>query len=278
MELTIPEVTTIFAYSDAPAEAYANAESRDEYVGEFYALDEVLAITVNRNVVILNDDKTDFDKTGLKLYAQRRDGVILEADWKDYNTAFTRINRPEEARDISFEEGRGRVGSDEADIASEIFDAPKPFDAISLTNRNFENVDYELLQMPSGNNPLAVVHYPDGYTGNIRSTTLVTKTVAEIIEEVIPDPEPAPDPEPKPEPEPDPEPTPDPKPEPEKKPEPQPVVKPTSEPVVREEPEEELAVPDTGAFGALVGAATSSLSIATIVVLGGIFLVKKHKN
>ncbi|MBO7561039.1 leucine-rich repeat protein [Candidatus Saccharibacteria bacterium] len=278
VELTIPEVTTIFAYSDAPAEAYANAESRDEYVGEFYALDEVLAITVNRNVVILNDDKTDFDKTGLKLYAQRRDGVILEADWKDYNTAFTRINRPEEARDISFEEGRGRVGSDEADIASEIFDAPKPFDAISLTNRNFENVDYELLQMPSGNNPLAVVHYPDGYTGNIRSTTLVTKTVAEIIEEVIPDPEPAPDPEPKPEPEPDPEPTPDPKPEPEKKPEPQPVVKPTSEPVVREEPEEELAVPDTGAFGALVGAATSSLSIATIVVLGGIFLVKKHKN
>ena len=116
--------------------------------------------------------------------------------------------------------------------------------------------------MPSGNNPLAVVHYPDGYTGNIRSTTLVTKTVAEIIEEVIPDPEP----------------TEEPKPEPEKKPEPQPEVEPTSELEVKEEPEEELSVPDTGAFGALVGATTSSLSIATIVVLGGIFLVKKHKN
>ncbi|MBO7560746.1 hypothetical protein J6T21_01755, partial [Candidatus Saccharibacteria bacterium] len=83
----------------------------------------------------------------------------------------------------------------------------------------------------SNNNPLIVVHYPDGYTGNIRNTTLVSTTVQEIIEDIT-------DPE----------------------------------------PEEELEVPDTGSFGALIGAATSSVSIATIIVLGGIFIAKRRKN
>ncbi len=252
-ELTVPQVTNIFAYSDAPAEAYANTESRDNYEGKFYALDEVLYLTANKNVVILSDDKTDFDKEGLKLYGLRRDGVVLESDWKTYNTAFTRASKP----DQNFEEGRGSLGDDTIDMAALVFDAPKPFEVISLTNRNFENVDYEFLPMPSGNDPLVAIHYPDGYTGNIRSTTLIAKTKEKIIEEVI---EEIVDPTPEPQPEPQPQPTPAPAPEPE------------------QEEEEELVVPDTGAFGALAGAATSSLSIATIIVLGGIFIAKKRKN
>ena len=240
---TIPKGTTIFGYSDAPAEAYANAESKNDYDGKFYALDEVLYLTSNKSKVLLNEDKTDFDKTGLKLYGLRRDGVILESDWQNYNTAFKRTETPE-GTNISFEEGRGALGPDDAAIAATVFDAPKPFSTISLANQNFANVDYEFLSMPSSDNPLIVVHYPDGYTGNIRNTTLISMTIEDIIEEITPDPEPA-------------------KPEP-AKPEP--------------EPEDELEVPDTGSYGALIGAATSSVSIATIIVLGGIFIAKRRKN
>ncbi len=231
---TIPKGTTIFAYSDAPAEAYANAESRNNYDGKFYALDEVLYLTSNKSKVLLEQDEegnnTGFDKTGLKLYGLRRDGVILESDWQNYNTAFKRTETPE-GTNISFEEGRGALGPDDAAIAATVFDAPKPFNAISLANENFANVDYEFVAIASNNNPLIVVHYPDGYTGNIRNTTLISTTVQEIIEDIT-------DPE----------------------------------------PEEELEVPDTGSYGALIGAATSSVSIATIIVLGGIFIAKRRKN
>ena len=241
---TIPKGTTIFAYSDAPAEDYANAESRDEYDGVFYALDEVLYLTTNKNFVILNDDKTDFDKEGLKLYAQRRDGVILESDnWQEYTTAFKRTEMPE-GLTLNFEEGRGRVGSDEADIAGTVYDAPKPFDTISLANENYANVDFEMLTMPSSDNPLVIINYPEGYTGNIRRATLVSKTKEQVIEEVIEIITPTPEPEPEP----------------------------------KDEPEEELAVPDTGAFGAIAGAAVSSISIATIVVLGGIYIANKCRK
>ena len=244
--LTVPQGTMIFAYSDAPAEVYANAESRSSYDGKFYALDEVLYLTTNKNYVILNDDKTDFDKDGLKLYGLRRDGVILSSDWQTYDTAFQRTSLPGDAKNITFEEGRGALGSDDAAIAAEVFDARKPFEIISLANRNFENVSYELLQMPSGNNPIVAVHYPDGYTGNVRSVTLFSKTKEQVIEEAT-NPEPAPAPQPTPTPAPAPE-------------------------------EEDLVVPDTGTFGALAGAATSSLSIATIIVLGGLFIAKRRKN
>ncbi len=242
--LTVPQETMIFAYSDAPAEAYANAESRSSYDGKFYALDEVLYLTANKNYVILNDDKTDFDKDGLKLYGLRRDGVILSSDWQTYDTAFQRTSLPEDAKNITFEEGRGALGPDDAAIAAEVFDARKPFEIISLANRNFENVTYELLQMPSGNNPIVAVHYPDGYTGNVRSATLFSKTKEQAIEGVT-NTEPAPAPQPTPAPAPE---------------------------------EEDLVVPDTGTFGALAGAATSSLSIATIIVLGGLFIAKRRKN
>ncbi len=244
-KLTVPSGATIFAYSDAPAEDYANAESRNEYEGVFYALDEVLYLATNKNFVILNDDKTDFEKEGLKLYAQRRDGVILESDnWQEYTTAFPRTNRPDDAKNITFEEGRGRVGSDEADIAGTVYDAPKPFSAISLANQNYANVSYEMLTMPSSENPLVIINYPDGYTGNVRKATLVSKTKDQLIEEIEEIITPTPEPEPEP----------------------------------KDEPEEELTVPDTGAFGAIAGAAVSSISIATIVVLGGIYLAKRFRK
>ena len=149
-------------------------------------MDEVLYLATNKNFVILNDDKTDFDKEGLKLYAQRRDGVILESDdWQQYTTAFPRTNRPDDAKNITFEEGRGRVGSDEADIAGTVYDAPKPFNTISLANENYASTSFEFVTMPSSDNPLVIINYPDGYTGNVRKATLVSKTKEQVIEEVI---------------------------------------------------------------------------------------------
>ena len=255
---TIPKGTNIFAYSDAPAEDYANAESRDNYDGKFYALDEVLYLTSNKVYVILNDDKTDFDKEGLKLYALRRDGVILESDWKDYKAAFKRTEKPA-GLDIAFEEGRGALGDDTADIAKLVFDAPKPFTAISLANKNFENVTFDFMKIATITNPLVMVYYPDGYTGNIRQTTLATMTKEDLIEKIeeIVKEEDKKEEESK---------------EEGKKEEPQ-------QPAQAEEKQDdELAVPNTGALATLAGAAASSISIATIVVLGGIYIAKKCKN
>ena len=108
----------------------------------------------------------------MKLYALRRDGVILESDdWQQYTTAY-----PRSTVNISFDQGRGMIGSDFADIAAVVYDAPTPFETISLSNENYGNVNFAFVQMPSSNNPLVLINYPDGFTGNIRTTTLASMT------------------------------------------------------------------------------------------------------
>ncbi len=225
---TIPHGTNIFAYSDAPAENYANDDSRSTYDGKFYPLDEVLYLTSNKTYVILEQDEegnnVDFEKDGLILYALRRDGVILESDdWQTYTKAFTRASNP----NIVFEEGKGaagNLGTDE-ELMWTVYDAPKPFDTISLANQNYQATDFEFIQMPSSTNPLVAIHYPDGYTAAIRTTTLASMTKEE-----------------------------------------------------EEEMLKELEVPNTGAFQTIASIAAPSVSIATIVVLGGIYIARKRKN
>ncbi len=177
---TIPQVTNIFAYSDAPAENYANADSRSNYEGKFYPLDEVLYLTTNKIYVILEQDEegnnVDFNKEGLILYALRRDGVILESDnWQEYTMAFPRATNPS----IRFEQGRGgNLGTDE-NLIWNVYDAKKPFETISLANENYAETSFEFMQMPSSNNPMILIHYPDGYTGNVRTATLASMTKEE---------------------------------------------------------------------------------------------------
>ncbi len=79
--------------------------------------------------------------------------------------------------------------------------------------------------MPSSNNPLVLINYPDGYTGNVRTATLATMTKEE-----------------------------------------------------EEKMLEELAVPNTGSFLNIVKTATPVVSIAAIVIAGGLFVVRKRKN
>ncbi len=224
---TIPHGTNIFAYSDAPAENYANDDSRSAYDGKFYPLDEVLYLTSNKTYVILEQDEegnnVDFEKDGLILYALRRDGVILESDdWQTYTKAFTRASNP----NIVFEEGKGaagNLGTDE-ELMWTVYDAPKPFDIISLANQNYGETNFEFIQMPSSNNPLVAIHYPDGYTAAIRTTTLASMTKEE-----------------------------------------------------EEEMLRELEVPNTGAFQTIASIAAPSVSIATIIVLGGIYIARRRK-
>jgi hypothetical protein len=79
--------------------------------------------------------------------------------------------------------------------------------------------------MPSSTNPLVAIHYPDGYTAAIRTTTLASMTKEE-----------------------------------------------------EEEMLRELEVPNTGAFQTIASIAAPSVSIATIVVSGGIYVARKRKN
>ena len=137
------------------------------------------------------------------------------------NKAFTRASNP----NIVFEEGRGgNLGTDES-IMWTVYDAPKPFDTISLANQNYGETDFEFIQMPSNMNPLVAIHYPDGYTAAIRTTTLASMTKEE-----------------------------------------------------EEEMLRELEVPNTGAFQTIVGIAAPSASIATIVVLGGIYIARRRNK
>ncbi len=176
---TIPAPTNILAYSDSPAEQYAQSDARVNYEGKFYPLDEVLYITSNKEYVVLNDDKSDFDKTGLHLYAMRRDGVILESDeWLEYSTAYPRAVRP----DI-FGNNRGALYDDEE---MNVYDAEKPFELVSLTNRNFEATTFELVAVEGKKNPKLLIHYTDGYTVAIRDTAPDTLTREEEEERLHP--------------------------------------------------------------------------------------------
>ncbi len=226
--LTIPEPTNIFAYSDAPGEQYANSETRADYDGKFYPLDEVLYLTSNKTYVILEQDEegnnVDFEKDGLILYALRRDGVILESDdWQTYTKAYPRATAP----NIVFEEGKGaagNLGTDE-ELMWTVYDAPKPFNTISLANQNYGETNFEFIDMPSSTNPLVAIHYPDGYTAAIRTTTLASMTKEE-----------------------------------------------------EEEMLRELEVPNTGVFQTIASIAAPSVSIATIVVLGGIYIARRRNK
>ncbi len=292
-KLTIPSGTNIFAYSDGPTEEYAMSGKRSAYAGKFYPLDEVLYITSNRRYVVLNDEKSDFDKTGLQLYALRRDGVILQSnEWLVYTKAYPRSAAPgivfEESdrvkdvdldalaeelgpealnglvlddgtivgdkvvdrectviidgiemegcpitedgimtedlivvEDLSSDDiavggrgamgapmmmrsmrgaGRGGLGTDES-IVMNVYDAQKPFELISLNNRNFEATTFTLEPVPNSSNPKLTIHYTDGYTVAVRDTAPLaltreqeTELIRIIISNLPPEPDPAPNP------------------------------------------------------------------------------------
>ncbi len=291
-KLTIPSGTNIFAYSDGPTEDYAMSEKRSSYQGKFYPLDEVLYITSNRRYVVLNDAKNDFDKTGLQLYALRRDGVILQSnEWLIYTTAYPRSAAPnivfdesDRVQDIDLEAlaeelgpdalnglvlddgtaigdtpvereciveidgivmeecpimegdaltadmigggvyipgtvveeggrggmsaprmlrsmrgaGRGGLGDDDS-IVMNVYDAQKPFELISLANRNFGATTFTLDPVPDSPNPKLTIHYTDGYTVAVRDTAPLALTrdqEEELIRIIISNmPDPLPEPE-----------------------------------------------------------------------------------
>ena len=262
---TIPEPTNIFAYSDSPAEEYAQDDARSEYEGKFYPLDEVLYITSNKKYVVLTDDKQDFDKTGLHLYAMRRDGVILESDeWLVYTTAYTREERPE-----IFGEGRGALYGDEE---MDVYDAEKPFNLISLTNRNFEATTFELVAVEGKKNPELRIHYTDGYTVAIRDTAPDTLTKEEEEELLRPPVDPTDEEKPKDDPKDDTEddPNEDPKDEPKENPTPIPEPQPVIE-------DDELEVPNTGSETNMTGRVIASTSIG-IVAIGIALLIVFEKR
>lgn len=76
-------------------------------------------------------------------------------------------------------QGRGdNLGTDE-NLIWNVYDAKKPFETISLANENYAETSFEFIQMPSSNNPMVLIHYPDGYTGNVRTATLASMTKEE---------------------------------------------------------------------------------------------------
>ena len=191
---TIPEVTDIYAYSTAKTEDYAASEQRAGFAGKFYPLDEVLYLTSNHPIVLLNEDDTDFDKSDLVVYAMRRDGVILESDsWQEFDgNAYSRAGKG-----LTFEHMAETIAEDEA--FGTVWDTPVPMNELDITNQNFANLAYSI--RPAADDPailtVNLVH-TDKYTTNPADTDVDPR---DYVPEPIPDP--TPDPEPQPEPQPD---------------------------------------------------------------------------
>ena len=212
---TIPENTDIYAYSVSPTKEYAAFTGRDDFDGTFYPLDEVIYLTSNKPTVLLEEDDSDFDKSGLIVYGLRRDGLVLESDeWAQYDgTVYARSAKP-----LTFEKMAATVAADPA--FGTVYDTPVPIAELDLSNENFANISFALV--PTDEDPAVRkinIVYTDKYTEGKPDTDI------DPYKESEPEPEPEPTPTPEPEPE-EPEPTPTPE-EPETTPEPEkPAVKP----------------------------------------------------
>ena len=170
---TIPEGTDIYAYSSWNAEPYAASSARESFDGIFYPLDEVLYLTTNKTHVKINDDETDFDKTGLIVYGLRRDGVVLESDqWSEFDgNAYARSQK-----ELSFSKMTQAV-MDNPEFAT-IWDTPVPVNELNLSNENFANIDYELVDDEAGVAGIRRVNiiYTDAYTGGEPDTDVLPLT------------------------------------------------------------------------------------------------------
>ena len=167
---TIPEGTDIYAYSSWNAELYAGSESRDEFDGVFYPLDEVLYITTNKTHVKVNDNETDFDKSGMIVYGLRRDGVVLESDsWGDFNNNVYRRSE----KDLNFAKMIPAVMEDPA--FATVWDTPVPVNELSYENENFKDIDFELVDDEDGVAGVKRINiiYTDAYTGGEPDTDVL---------------------------------------------------------------------------------------------------------
>lgn len=177
---TIPEGTDIYAYSTSPTEKYAASDSRSDFDGVFYPLDEVIYLAANKTHVKVEED--DFDKSGLILYGLRRDGIVLESDnWNEFSgNAFARSDK-----DIHFEKMLQTIATD-PDFGT-IWDTPVPLAELSLANENFENVKYTMLKDEATEGVSGVdVEYNDKYTNYLSSVNLLPLSEDEPIIPFIP--------------------------------------------------------------------------------------------
>ena len=184
---TIPEGTDIYAYSVSPTENYASTDDRDEFDGDFYALDEVLYITSNKPRVVLNDDEDDFDKTNLVVYGLRRDGVVLQSNsWGEFDGTVY----PRSESNLTFERMAGF--QEENPVYGAVYDTPVPLNLLDYGNANFETIDFELIKDPEDSSVRLVnIIYTDKYTEGKPDTDIDPNapvdepTIPEIIEDLI---------------------------------------------------------------------------------------------
>ena len=174
---TIPEGTDIYAYSTSPAEAYASFDGRADFDGTFYPLDEVLYLTSNGKKVKINDANDDFDKSGVILYALRRDGIVLESDtWGEFGG----LAYPRSTKNLEFKKMAQAI-SDDQDFGT-IWDTQVPVNELSLANVNFENIAAQLVKNEGSENiKLVNVVYADKYTDYHSDTDLEPSGLPAIV-------------------------------------------------------------------------------------------------
>jgi hypothetical protein len=182
---TIPEGADIYAYSSNVTEAYAGNDTRKEFEGVFYPLDEVIYLTSNKPRVKIDNENNDFDKSDVVVYGLRRDGVVLESDnWGEFDG----VAYPRSESDLSFERMAGVI--EEKPEFGTVWDTPVPVNMLSLANENFRNIGFELVrddENPDSDVRLINVIYTDAYTQGEPDTDIdpYADSIPDVIEEII---------------------------------------------------------------------------------------------
>ena len=145
-DFTVPATTDIYTYSEYNSIDYAKKYEKQrtsellDTNAEVLHFDEVIYLTSNKPIVKLNNNKTNFDKNSLTVYALRRDGLIMEtSSWGSY-----------EGEKYLYEDKSSNVVFDEYDEETTdkygiVYQAPFKAEEISTNTENFENMTYDIV-------------------------------------------------------------------------------------------------------------------------------------
>lgn len=145
-DFTVPATTDIYTYSEYDSIDYAKKYEKQrtsellDTNAEVLHFDEVIYLTSNKPTVKLTDNKTNFDKDSLTVYALRRDGLIMEtSNWGSY-----------EGEKYLYEDKSSKVVFDEYDEETTdkygiVYQAPFKAEEISTNTENFENMTYDIV-------------------------------------------------------------------------------------------------------------------------------------
>lgn len=177
---TVPSTTDIYAYSESYSNDYEKEYNRyrqsDELDtdGEILFFDEVMYLTSNHPVVKVTDNKENFDKSNLIVYALRRDGIVMESEtWGEFGTKYKLSDLP---ASIVFE----KYNESTTDKHEIVYSAPFEADYADTSTENFANMTFDIVQDQNGVRHIDL-YYANSFVDTELSTPVKPKSIIENV-------------------------------------------------------------------------------------------------